>query len=280
MHVGVSLNANLICEDWMKQCRDAGIYCIEVSCSHLDNFDKIDFDFINHLAKKYGIVLWSYHLTFFPFDKIDISSADPVVRDFSIEILKKQIVASSKIGIKKFIIHPGAEPYKDEEREERIATAAQSLKILSAVAQDCGGVLCVENLPRTCLSRSSDDMLKLISLDDNLKVCFDTNHLLIEDPCLFIQKLGSRIVTTHVSDYDFINERHWLPGEGKLDFYKVYQALLDVGYQGVWLYEVSPFKSATETIQRTKPLDLFDFAQNAKEIFDNKPLTVYGTPTI
>ena len=154
------------------------------------------------------------------------------------------------------------------------------MKTLSELAVSLGGVLCVENLPRTCLSRCSDDMLKLLALDENLKVCFDTNHLLIEDPFVFIQKLASRIVTIHVSDYDFINEKHWLPGEGKLDFHKIYKALLDVGYRGIWNYEVTPFQSKTETIVRTKPLELTDFRQNADEIFNGLPLTVYGTPIV
>ena len=211
---------------------------------------------------------------------MDISSKCDEIRNKSIGIYRDHILKAATIGIDKFIIHPSAEPYTDDEREEHILIAAQSLKTLSEIAQSVGGVLCVENLPRTCLSRSSADMLKLISLDNNIMVCFDTNHLLIEDPFVFINRLANRIVTIHVSDYDFINERHWLPGEGKLDFYKIYKSLLDIGYTGIWNYEVSPFQISTETIQRTKAIDLKDFYKNAMEIFSGEPLTVYGTPTV
>ena len=34
----------------------------------------------------------------------------------------------------------------------------------------------------------------------------------------FLKSLNKKIETLHVSDYDFINERHWLCGEGKIDW--------------------------------------------------------------
>ena len=280
MKIGASFNAPFITENIFQQYKEAGIEYMEVSCSYIDDYDKIDFPKIKELSEKYGVKLWSYHLPFFPFEEVDISSKCDEIRKKSIGIYRDHILKAATIGIDKFIIHPSAEPYTDDEREEHIQIAAQSLKTLSEIAQSVGGVLCVENLPRTCLSRSSADMLKLISLDNNIMVCFDTNHLLIEDLFVFINRLANRIVTIHVSDYDFINERHWLPGEGKLDFYKIYKSLLDIGYTGIWNYEVSPFKISTETIQRTKAIDLKDFYKNAMEIFSGEPLTVYGTPTV
>ena len=105
-------------------------------------------------------------------------------------------------------------------------------------------------------------------------VCFDTNHLLKENPVDFIHKIGKRIITTHVSDYDFINERHWLPGEGGLDWQAILHALKDVGYSGMWLYEIG--FSCPKTILRNRDLNCNDFARNAKELFDNKNITVFS----
>ena len=48
-------------------------------------------------------------------------------------------------------------------------------------AQQLGQVIAVEDLPRTCLGRESSEMLELISVNDKLRVCFDTNHLLQKD---------------------------------------------------------------------------------------------------
>ena len=280
MKIGLSYSALKIDENILREYQVAGIECIEVCCSYKDQFEEIDFKKIKKLCDAYGIHIWSFHLSFFPFEELDIASFDENIRNTTIEFFKKQMTAAASIGIDKFIIHPSAEPYLDDEREEHIRIASLSLKRLSEVAQNLGGVLCVENLPRTCLSRCSDDMLKLISQDENIMVCFDTNHLLIEDPLEFIHKLSDRIVTLHISDYDFINERHWLPGEGKLDFYKIYDTLVQIGYAGVWMYEVSPYEIQNETIQRTRPLNIKDFYINAQEIFNHLPITVCGTPTV
>ena len=80
--------------------------------------------------------------------------------------------------------------------------------------------------------------------------------------------MGDKIITTHISDYDFVDEKHWLPGEGKINWQELYKALLDIGYKGPWLYELG-FK-APNTISRERDLTCEDFANNAKEIFDGK----------
>ena len=105
----------------------------------------------------------------------------------------------------------------------------------------CGAVIAVEDLPRTCLGNTSDDIRKLISVNDKLRVCFDTNHLLEEDNIEFMKKLADKIITLHISDYDFLNERHWLPGEGKLDWAAMFSTLKEIGYNGVWMYEIKIF---------------------------------------
>ena len=137
-------------------------------------------------------------------------------------------------------------------------------------------MIAVENLPRTCLGRNSQEMLELISAHPALRICFDTNHLLGEDPVEFVQKVGKHFITMHVSDYDFLNERHWLPGEGKLDWQALLAALEAVGYSGPWLYEVS--FTAPASIVRPRNLCCDDFVRNARELFEKKPLTVLGKP--
>lgn len=144
---------------------------------------------------------------------------------------------------------------------------------LSHIASECGAVIAVEDLPRTCLGRDSDEILQLISVDEKLRVCFDTKHLLTENNADFIRKVGSKIITLHVSDYDFINERHWLPGEGKVDWNSLLDALQEIGYNGMWLYEVA-FKSP-KTIIRERDLTCEDFVKNAKELFLHKKLSVF-----
>ena len=163
------------------------------------------------------------------------------------------------------------EPYTLEEREDRIKYSMESLDSLAEIAHGCGAVIAVEDLPRTCIGNTADEMLRLLSANDKLRVCFDTNHLLIDTNLNFIKKVGHRIVTLHVSDYDFVDEKHWLPGEGVTDFYELYSALKEVGYDGVWLYEIG--LKPPKTLFRSRALTFDDFVRNANEIFTGRHLT-------
>ena len=142
---------------------------------------------------------------------------------------------------------------------------------LADVAAENGAVMAVENLPRTCLGRDSSDMLQLLEADDRLRVCFDTNHLLRETHADFVKAVGERIVTTHISDYDFVDEKHWLPGEGKVDWPALAKLLKNADYQGVWLYELG-FR-APRSRPRSRDLTCADFVRNAREIFSGGPIT-------
>lgn len=247
--------------------RDAGISCMEISIS-LQECESFDFDHAAALAKKYGVTLWSFHLPFMPFAQLDISSPDEALRTSSVAYLTGLIEKAAAVGIARYVIHASGEPIAEADRATHMACAKASLRTLSAVATRCGGTLLVENLPRTCLGRDSADMLELLSAAPQLRAVFDTNHLLSEDPVQFIHNLGTAIVSTHVSDYDLIDEKHWLPGEGKADFFAMLQALREVGYDGVWLYEIG--FSAPKTLPRSRDLTCDDFAHNAQALFSQK----------
>jgi sugar phosphate isomerase/epimerase len=92
----------------------------------------------------------------------------------------------------------------------------------------------------------------------------------------FICKIGKKIETLHVSDYDFVNERHWLPGEGKVNWRALIAALREIDYSGVWMYEIL-FK-CPKTILRPCDLTCEDFARNARELFAGEEPTVFSSP--
>ena len=247
----------------------AGIKHIEISVDKWKS-EQLNYAELKAWSEKYGVNLWSFHLPFWPFDEIDISH--PKMAEKSIEYLTGYIRKASAIGIDKFIIHASGEPIAENDRKSRMECAKKSLCTLAEIAKEYGSIICVEDLPRTCLGRSSQDMKELLSAHGDLRACFDTNHLLDEKITDFIHALGDKIVTTHISDYDYNNERHWLPGEGDMDWQAIYRALCEVGYKGAWLYELG-FEN-TKKIERERNLTCADFSRNAHEIFEGKALTV------
>ena len=113
-------------------------------------------------------------------------------------------------------------------------------------------MLCIENLPRTCLGRDSGELMRLIADYPEVMVCFDSNHLLKEEHAHFFETVGNRIGTIHASDYDRKDERHWLPGEGVIDWPDFLRRLQASGYKGVFMHEVRAGEAATpENIVKT-----------------------------
>ena len=274
LNVGLSVDQKAIRrEGFFRELRDCGIGLLEISLPQRET-ESFDFENAVTAARKYGIMIWSVHLAFSPFSEIDPSFIEEERRLLTVERQRRVILRAGKAGIRHFIVHASGEPIGVEERRDRMIQAKRSLRALADAAEEVQGVVCVEDLPRTCLGRSSYDILELLSADERLRCCFDTNHLLGEYIPDFIQKVGKKIVTTHVSDYDFWNERHLLPGEGKIHWKELYETLLSVGYEGPWLYEVD--FEAPWCITRDRDLRPSDFANNAQEIFEGKAPTPLG----
>ena len=271
--IGLSTTGEKLQEETIKEYAESGIEFIEISTSK-EATDAIDFEDLKKWCNTYGVKIWSFHLPFCPFEEIDISREN--LADKTVSYLTSIIKKACSIGINKFIIHASGEPIEENARKDRMECAKKSLYALCVVAKEYGATICVEDLPRTCLGRNSSDILELLESHPDLKVCFDTNHLLAEDNIEFIKKIGNKIVTLHVSDYDFINERHWLPGEGKNDWQGILNALKEIDYKGIWLYEIN--RKTPNTIIRQRDLEFSDFVRNAKELFENKEITVFSEP--
>ena len=252
--------------------KNAGIDCIEVS-PKAEQYDTIlDFDRLKALADEFDITLRSFHQRFSV--EYDISSTDENIRTSAVAYYEKFISDAARVGIKIHVVHASSEPIEDEDRAAHIASAKKSLAELAEYAAQYDSVIAVEDLPRSCLGNCSADMLELTSADDRLMICFDTNHLLSENIADFIRATAHKYITVHFSDYDFINERHWLPGEGDINWCELMDTLDEMGYEGPVLYELG-FVAPT-TIVRPRDLNAYDFKRNHIELEGRLELTKIG----
>ena len=180
-------NSHFIEENGFKSMQEASLKAVELSFSDYSNFD---FKKTKKLADSYGVSLWSLHLPFMPFEVIDISSTDADMRNTNISMLCDIILKSSDIGINRFVIHASGEPVLPPVRSERMKCSKDSLYKLSEFAKKTDSVIAVENLPRTCLGNNSKEINELTSVNDNLLVCFDTNHLFEQSAKDFVNDLN------------------------------------------------------------------------------------------
>jgi sugar phosphate isomerase/epimerase len=241
----------------LYKCAEVGIKVIEVVLpAKLDSIQLSDlrhkYESLSSEAKKADISIWSVHL---PFGwECDVSEPDDTKREKIIGAHVELLDIASVLQPKKAVIHASFEPIPEEDRQYRIEKCRESLYTLTERASYYGIQLAVECLPRTCLGNCSDDIKQLIEGNEKIGVCFDLNHLLGEHNEDFLSALGGRIVTLHVSDYDRVDERHWMPGRGVTDWNKMIQGLSLAGYNGPFLFELSQ-KNAERTMV---PADLVD----------------------
>ncbi len=234
--------------DVLEKTAAAGIDCVELSYTYDYYMNGIDFPknaaMYGKMAHDAGLTIWSLHIPFS--GRLDISSEDRELRAVTLYTDKTLIHAAAEAGAKVIVLHPSSEPIADDRRSERLRLSRDAIETLARECASCGLTLAVENLPRTCLGRTSDEMVALLR-DTGACAVFDTNHALREDNVHFIDALtagGIRIASLHISDYGpdaagVLDERHRLPGDGINRWNDLFKALERHGYTGPLLYEVS-----------------------------------------
>mgnify|MGYP002529186772 CR=1 FL=1 len=95
---------------------------------------------------------------------------------------------------------------------------------------------------------SAQSMQRLIDhvQEDNLGFNFDPSHMF---PCgdmpeWSIYAMKGRLWHTHFSDNDTITNAHWRPGQGKMNWKPIMQALKDIGYDGAINFELEDVPGA------------------------------------
>lgn len=228
--------------DSLRELRENGIDAVEFSFNYAGYYEKYDFI---HRAQEYadrvrevGLVWWSIHLPFSR--KLDISILEDEARDDIMRINTEMILAAGKAGCQVAVLHPSSEPITDDIRPQRLAYSRENIIRLREVCDSVGMKLAVENLPRTCLCNRSQEMIDLLR-GTGAGVVFDTNHSLVEQNVAFMNALaeaGLEFLSLHISDYDFVDERHRLPGDGINDWGGMLSVLERIGYRGPLMYEV------------------------------------------
>ncbi len=240
-------------EKWAAA-KAAGITDIEIS-HHAPEEAFIAYgDAIVPDIKAAGLNVWSIHI---PFSR-DYDLTDPDETHFAdIEQRYKTLIdVGARWGAKTITTHASTEPFDQSQREARMERGKYLYRMLGAYAKERGMRITVEVLPRTCMGNCSWECMEYTDGEFSF-INFDVNHLLKESHRDFITNAGSRIITTHLSDYDFIDERHWVPGDGKIDWQEFYTLMEAAGYKGPYLFELGEgisgkLLSPAELVERFK----------------------------
>jgi len=174
----------------------------------------------------------------------DISVLDEPARTSAVAETLNAVQLAGELDADFVIVHASAEPIEDSERAARIAQCRKSLAELTDAAQKASTRITVELLPRTCLGNTVEELVALLGgLDgEAFGVCLDANHEMDrwrELPA-YVKALGDKLWTLHISDYDGVDEKHWMPGKGVVDWGAFARALRGIDFRGPFNYEGRP----------------------------------------
>jgi sugar phosphate isomerase/epimerase len=181
----------------------------------------------------------SIHALFGP--EYDLSRLEPEIWQYAVSRAIESIELAAELSIPIIVFHSSSEPVLSDERPQRLERCLEGLALIGQKARSTGRRIAIEYLPRTCLGNSLDELSLLVDRlgDETFGVCLDVNHLMARyaELAQIVRSLGPRLIATHISDCDEVDEKHWLPGKGVLDWPGFMQALREIDYRGPFTYE-------------------------------------------
>lgn len=243
-------------EQVLGKIADTGYTNVEIwgDKTHLDPRISPDITALKDLLNRLHLKVHSLHA---PFSDVDISSLDKRKRQSSLELIKKTVEYCSKIEGGIVIIHPySTEISGDDQSYLTVKNKTKdSLYTLATSAEKLGIRLAVENLPGIggwSFGIEVSKLSKLVSKINNphLGLCLDTGHVFVGRESVSLSKdvfaCGKDLIALHIQDTDGKKDRHWLPGEGIIDWTRFLKDLTFIGYQGALTLEISGSAEFTE----------------------------------
>jgi sugar phosphate isomerase/epimerase len=204
-------------EEFVRYVTDVGLDHVEFKREYLAGHPETpDPERVRELSDRYGVTV-TYHA---PFRDWNAGSYDEVVRQHSVERVKRTLDDAAEAGAEAVVVHGGSVPrrYPEWVRERATANARQSLAECAEYAQLVGVPLCLENQPRSETERRHTTTpetlaatLDTVDVDPAyLGVTLDVGHAKVngEDWQAFVDRFGDRIRVCHLHDNDGRADQH------------------------------------------------------------------------
>ncbi len=211
------LNATMFCEDYDGVMREA----------------------FRRVLTESGKRVISFHIPFSAQD--DLSAPDETLRLRALSRFRALFKQAAFFQAELLVLHPSTEPVDQNRRFEHQLELRKSMQELEGEIKLAGMRLVLENLPRLCMGNTIAELQSMLEgMSATYGACLDVNHLMDQYQQLpeLVRQLGRQLYTLHISDYDGIDEKHWLPGKGVINWKEFLKALADINYQGPFNYEL------------------------------------------
>ena len=211
-------------------------------------------DLILKRKAELGFETYTVHLP--QLSDYDLSNPDEEQR---LEALKKQkefALMAMPLEYSVLVLHPDAGTIPEEDYEKRHEALIKSLKDFAPWCKERGLKIAVENLTQISSVQTSKALVKIIEAvgEDNVGICFDTNHLFKETHREFIKTAGKYILTMHVTDNNGEVEKHWFPGDGVINWKEIFELMEELGYDSTMICESGHIFGHEDYPQKLKEL--------------------------
>lgn len=203
-------------------------------------------------AEKYGLTFGQLHAPFPTYVGVPETDA------YMLNVLKKSVAMAGALKCPYLVVHPAFLPYSDRlSPEEEWQVNIERYSALIPELKKHNVVCCLENMfgrykgegrPGKLIGQCCADPHEAVKYIDELNAiagekrfgfCFDTGHALLmgADMRRTLNILGSRVVCLHIHDNDGMDDQHWAPYMGRMDWDACLQGLKDIGYSGSLSFE-------------------------------------------
>lgn len=166
-----------------------------------------------------GIQAASVHI---PFGVTPWVAAREGERAEALAALRGLMKAWAPLRPPRYTLHGGSEADKTIPHQDQIRALRAFLAEILPDVEEAGTSLNIEYLPRTCLGNMPDELEEIVDgfPPDRIGICLDVNHASPRTEMMpeLIRRLGPRINSFHLSDTDGVDECHWFPGFGIVDW--------------------------------------------------------------
>ena len=220
--------------------------------------NQIDIPRIKKIADRYQLSIPNVAAgLYFVQNGLSLCTNDSSLRKKTIYIVNESLRVAAELNSNFTVgLHQGK---VERSYEESFSYLKDSLQQCAKVAEEQGVLIFVEAMNRylPAMIRTISDGKNIIDAvaSTSLKILTDTHHMNIEERSLAdsIRQAKGYLAHMHFSDNNRL-----APGQGHIDYYKIAEALKDIGYEGYVSAEIlpepDPLTAARQTIELIKSL--------------------------
>jgi len=231
-------------EDGLRWAASNGFYHVDFNAdhgaNHMHTFDDARVRSVRGFCEQNDI-----HLGIHSLSGVNVAEFSPYMSEAVDEYLRANIDLGKKLGVERVIVHAGL--HQSSELEQRKKASIEHLQRATEYAEQQNVTLLLENLNHEpdnaevhYMGHSIEELHAVFDViqSPHLRWGFSANHmhLLAGDFDAFVDEFGvGRIGLVLVADNRGTHEEHLLPGQGTMDFTRLFGRLEGDGYRGPYM---------------------------------------------